>query len=159
VLLPPQRVRGSQLPIAKPLLVVEIPRALVAWPVSEPSSSSSSQATGRRSAMSPGDKKRTACVTGGNGYIASALLKMLLEKGYAVKTTVRNPGSILPSFTSVQCSERIYFHKSVRWFSFPAPECYAKLRHQRFRYHRFKLLVQWSYTGVMHDHKELAVIG
>ncbi|RLM73766.1 hypothetical protein C2845_PM15G22990 [Panicum miliaceum] len=40
----------------------------------------------------PGDKKKkTACVTGGNGYIASALIKMLLEKGYAVKTTVRNP--------------------------------------------------------------------
>ncbi|XP_066349555.1 anthocyanidin reductase ((2S)-flavan-3-ol-forming)-like isoform X2 [Miscanthus floridulus] len=40
---------------------------------------------------SAGDKKKTACVTGGNGYIASALIKMLLEKGYAVKTTVRNP--------------------------------------------------------------------
>ncbi|GJN26347.1 hypothetical protein PR202_gb14272 [Eleusine coracana subsp. coracana] len=40
--------------------------------------------------MSAGGKK-TACVTGGNGYIASALIKMLLEKGYAVKTTVRNP--------------------------------------------------------------------
>jgi anthocyanidin reductase len=37
---------------------------------------------------------KTACVTGGNGYIASALIKMLLEKGYAVKTTVRNPGPI-----------------------------------------------------------------
>ncbi|KAB8097083.1 hypothetical protein EE612_025731, partial [Oryza sativa] len=32
-----------------------------------------------------------ACVTGGSGYIASALIKMLLQKGYAVKTTVRNP--------------------------------------------------------------------
>ncbi|KAF8750564.1 hypothetical protein HU200_012370 [Digitaria exilis] len=42
--------------------------------------------------MSAGDKMtKTACVTGGNGYIASALIKMLLEKGYAVKTTVRNP--------------------------------------------------------------------
>ncbi|CAL5070172.1 unnamed protein product [Urochloa decumbens] len=41
-----------------------------------------------------GDKKRTACVTGGNGYIGSALIKMLLEKGYAVKTTVRNPDDI-----------------------------------------------------------------
>ncbi|TVU06775.1 hypothetical protein EJB05_47539, partial [Eragrostis curvula] len=41
--------------------------------------------------MSAGGKKKTACVTGGNGYIASALVKMLLEKGYAVKTTVRNP--------------------------------------------------------------------
>ncbi|GJN26345.1 hypothetical protein PR202_gb14270 [Eleusine coracana subsp. coracana] len=36
-------------------------------------------------------KKKTACVTGGNGYIAAALIKVLLEKGYAVKTTVRNP--------------------------------------------------------------------
>ncbi|CAO2036623.1 unnamed protein product [Urochloa humidicola] len=34
---------------------------------------------------------KTACVTGGSGYIASALIKMLLEKGYAVKTTARNP--------------------------------------------------------------------
>uniref|UniRef100_J3M1P7 3-beta hydroxysteroid dehydrogenase/isomerase domain-containing protein n=1 Tax=Oryza brachyantha TaxID=4533 RepID=J3M1P7_ORYBR len=37
------------------------------------------------------DERKTACVTGGNGYIASALIKMLLEKGYAVNTTVRNP--------------------------------------------------------------------
>ncbi|KQJ84785.1 anthocyanidin reductase ((2S)-flavan-3-ol-forming) [Brachypodium distachyon] len=36
-------------------------------------------------------RRKTACVTGGNGYIASALVKMLLENGYAVKTTVRNP--------------------------------------------------------------------
>ncbi|KAJ1272924.1 hypothetical protein BS78_06G240300 [Paspalum vaginatum] len=41
--------------------------------------------------MVVGDEKKTACVTGGNGYIASALIKMLLQKGYAVKTTVRNP--------------------------------------------------------------------
>jgi hypothetical protein len=39
--------------------------------------------------------RKTACVTGGSGYIASALVKTLLEKGYAVKTTVRNPGQIL----------------------------------------------------------------
>ena len=42
--------------------------------------------------MSTGNRKKTACVTGENGYIALALIKMLLEKGYAVKTTVRNPG-------------------------------------------------------------------
>ncbi|XP_047067498.1 anthocyanidin reductase ((2S)-flavan-3-ol-forming)-like isoform X1 [Lolium rigidum] len=34
-------------------------------------------------------RRKSACVTGGDGYIASALVKMLLEKGYAVKTTVR----------------------------------------------------------------------
>ncbi|CAD6258619.1 unnamed protein product [Miscanthus lutarioriparius] len=43
--------------------------------------------------MSEGGRKKTACVTGRNGYIASVLIKMLLQKGYAVKTTVRNPGT------------------------------------------------------------------
>lgn len=31
------------------------------------------------------------CVTGGSGYIASWLVKLLLERGYAVKATVRDP--------------------------------------------------------------------
>ncbi|XP_048566432.1 anthocyanidin reductase ((2S)-flavan-3-ol-forming)-like isoform X2 [Triticum urartu] len=35
-------------------------------------------------------RRKTACVTGGSGYIASALIKTLLEKGYVVKTTVRD---------------------------------------------------------------------
>jgi anthocyanidin reductase len=47
-----------------------------------------------------GRKQKTACVTGGNGYIASVLIKMLLENGYAVKTTVRNPGSFGSSLAS-----------------------------------------------------------
>ncbi|KAJ6837653.1 anthocyanidin reductase ((2S)-flavan-3-ol-forming) [Iris pallida] len=33
----------------------------------------------------------TACVTGGNGFLAAILIKQLLEKGYAVNATVRNP--------------------------------------------------------------------
>ncbi|OMO76677.1 NAD-dependent epimerase/dehydratase [Corchorus capsularis] len=35
--------------------------------------------------------KKTACVVGGTGYVASLLVKLLLEKGYSVNTTVRDP--------------------------------------------------------------------
>uniref|UniRef100_A0A2N9G5N6 NAD-dependent epimerase/dehydratase domain-containing protein n=1 Tax=Fagus sylvatica TaxID=28930 RepID=A0A2N9G5N6_FAGSY len=34
------------------------------------------------------------CVTGGTGLIASYLVKTLLEKGYTVRTTVRDPGDV-----------------------------------------------------------------
>uniref|UniRef100_A0A453D2N2 NAD-dependent epimerase/dehydratase domain-containing protein n=2 Tax=Aegilops tauschii subsp. strangulata TaxID=200361 RepID=A0A453D2N2_AEGTS len=52
------------------------------------------RAASDRDDMAPAEgnvSRKTACVTGGSGYIASALVKMLLEKGYAVKTTARNP--------------------------------------------------------------------
>ncbi|KAG6529862.1 cinnamoyl-CoA reductase 1-like [Zingiber officinale] len=35
--------------------------------------------------------EQTVCVTGAGGFIASWLVKLLLEKGYTVKGTVRNP--------------------------------------------------------------------
>ncbi|TKY59382.1 Anthocyanidin reductase [Spatholobus suberectus] len=34
---------------------------------------------------------KKACVIGGSGFMASCLIKQLLEKGYAVNTTVRDP--------------------------------------------------------------------
>jgi cinnamoyl-CoA reductase len=34
----------------------------------------------------------TVSVTGASGFIASWLVKELLEKGYTVRATVRNPG-------------------------------------------------------------------
>ena len=34
---------------------------------------------------------RRVCVTGGGGYIASWLIKLLLSRGYAVHATVRDP--------------------------------------------------------------------
>uniref|UniRef100_A0A0C9QW34 cinnamoyl-CoA reductase n=1 Tax=Wollemia nobilis TaxID=56998 RepID=A0A0C9QW34_9CONI len=37
------------------------------------------------------EKSQTVCVTGAGGFIASWLVKLLLEKGYTVKGTVRNP--------------------------------------------------------------------
>ncbi|CAN6703215.1 unnamed protein product [Malus baccata var. baccata] len=40
--------------------------------------------------MSTGQGK-TVCVTGASGYIASWLVKLLLQKGYTVKATVRDP--------------------------------------------------------------------
>uniref|UniRef100_A0A453D2I1 NAD-dependent epimerase/dehydratase domain-containing protein n=1 Tax=Aegilops tauschii subsp. strangulata TaxID=200361 RepID=A0A453D2I1_AEGTS len=61
-------------------------------------------------AMSAGEMQKTACVTGGSGYIASALVKTLLEKGYAVKTTVRDPGWVLVSSFLVLSS--LYFRKT-----------------------------------------------
>lgn len=42
--------------------------------------------------MSTGDK--VVCVTGGSGYIASWLVKLLLQRGYTVKATVRNPDNL-----------------------------------------------------------------
>ncbi|KAH9307096.1 hypothetical protein KI387_011500, partial [Taxus chinensis] len=34
------------------------------------------------------------CVTGGTGFIAAYLIRGLLQKGYTVRTTVRNPGNV-----------------------------------------------------------------
>jgi uncharacterized protein YbjT (DUF2867 family) len=33
-------------------------------------------------------------VTGGTGYIASHIIKVLLEEGYTVRTTVRDPTNV-----------------------------------------------------------------
>lgn len=41
--------------------------------------------------LNHGEKR--ACVVGGSGYVASQLIKLLLEKGYAVNTTVRDAGN------------------------------------------------------------------
>ncbi|CAL5421566.1 unnamed protein product [Camellia sinensis] len=35
------------------------------------------------------------CVTGGTGFIAAYLVKLLLENGHTVRTTVRDPGALL----------------------------------------------------------------
>ncbi|XP_022724185.1 cinnamoyl-CoA reductase 1-like isoform X2 [Durio zibethinus] len=38
---------------------------------------------------------QTVCITGAGGFIASWMVKLLLEKGYTVKGTVRNPEAII----------------------------------------------------------------
>ena len=54
-------------------------------------------------APQPAGNGQTVCVTGAAGYISSWLVKLLLERGYTVKGTVRNPGmscsSMQPSFS------------------------------------------------------------
>ncbi|GJN29294.1 hypothetical protein PR202_gb17509 [Eleusine coracana subsp. coracana] len=42
---------------------------------------------------------RTVCVTGAGGFIASWLVKRLLEEGYTVRGTVRNPGGFSDSYS------------------------------------------------------------
>ena len=42
--------------------------------------------------MSVAVAEKVVCVTGGAGYIASWLVKLLLLRGYTVKATLRNPG-------------------------------------------------------------------
>nr|GMD10572.1 cinnamoyl-CoA reductase 1-like [Ipomoea batatas] len=42
----------------------------------------------------PSVSGRVVCVTGAGGFIASWLVKLLLEKGYTVRGTVRNPGAV-----------------------------------------------------------------
>nr|XP_043616729.1 cinnamoyl-CoA reductase 1-like [Erigeron canadensis] len=41
--------------------------------------------------MSPASSSQTICVTGAGGFIASWMVKLLLEKNYIVRGTVRNP--------------------------------------------------------------------
>ena len=38
-----------------------------------------------------GEESKVVCVTGASGYIASWLVKLLLQHGYTVKATVRDP--------------------------------------------------------------------
>jgi nucleoside-diphosphate-sugar epimerase len=36
---------------------------------------------------------KTVCVTGASGFIASWIVKLLLERGYTVRGTIRDPGT------------------------------------------------------------------
>eukprot|EP01102_Stenamoeba_stenopodia_P000972 TRINITY_DN10883_c0_g1_i1.p1 TRINITY_DN10883_c0_g1~~TRINITY_DN10883_c0_g1_i1.p1 ORF type:complete len:364 (-),score=46.22 TRINITY_DN10883_c0_g1_i1:100-1191(-) len=48
------------------------------------------------SPFAPEGRKTTVCVTGGNGFLATHLIKQLLERGYKVNTTVRDPTKSIP---------------------------------------------------------------
>ncbi|XP_068654218.1 anthocyanidin reductase ((2S)-flavan-3-ol-forming)-like isoform X2 [Aristolochia californica] len=54
-------------------------------------------------------REKTACVTGASGYLASLLVKQLLDKGYIVNATVRDPGNQakISHLVSLPGSERL----------------------------------------------------
>lgn len=58
---------------------------------------------------------KVVCVTGGSGYIASWLVKFLLNRGYVVKATVRDPDDLkktehLPALAGAK--ERLHLFKA-----------------------------------------------
>ncbi len=55
---------------------------------------------------------QTVCVTGASGFIASWLVKLLLERDYTVRGTIRSPGTS---------------RDFVSFYSFPQCRCLPKL--------------------------------
>eukprot|EP01091_Cochliopodium_minus_P010210 TRINITY_DN2664_c0_g1_i2.p1 TRINITY_DN2664_c0_g1~~TRINITY_DN2664_c0_g1_i2.p1 ORF type:complete len:320 (-),score=99.28 TRINITY_DN2664_c0_g1_i2:65-1024(-) len=55
---------------------------------------------------------KTVCVTGGSGFLGSHLIKLLLENGYTVHTTVRNKNKGMEHLTSLKNSENLKFFEA-----------------------------------------------
>jgi len=53
------------------------------------------------------EKEKIVCVTGASGYIASWIVKFLLQRGYTVRATVRDPGQFHPFLNP---------NSSLNWF-------------------------------------------
>ena len=53
-------------------------------------------------------EEKVVCVTGASGYIASWLVKLLLQRGYTVKATVRDTSQCTILFLSLQFVLHIY---------------------------------------------------
>ncbi|KAG5517536.1 hypothetical protein RHGRI_038064 [Rhododendron griersonianum] len=53
---------------------------------------------------------KTVCVTGASGYIASWIVKFLLQRGYIVKASVRDPNDVVQAILRRQST---YFHLTV----------------------------------------------
>ncbi|XP_047945510.1 phenylacetaldehyde reductase-like isoform X2 [Salvia hispanica] len=59
--------------------------------------------------------EKVVCVTGASGYIASWLVKLLLQRGYTVRATVRNPrdSSKVAHLKSLEgANERLHFYEA-----------------------------------------------
>jgi len=51
--------------------------------------------------------QKVVCVTGASGYIASWLVKLLLQRGYTVKATVRDPSQCSLSLCFLMVSDNV----------------------------------------------------
>lgn len=88
--------------------------------------------------------KGRVCVTGASGYVASWLVKRLLQSGYHVIGTVRDPGSITPFL--------LHHHQLMSLFIFRQN---SVLIWTRFT-HLFRLQDGTNNNRFAGDHKKLA---
>ena len=66
---------------------------------------------------------KVVCVTGASGYIASWLVKFLLQRGYTVKASVRDPSQYQANSLSLSfshCTNVVLFDDSLSPFSYPS---------------------------------------
>jgi len=56
-----------------------------------------------------GTEAETVCVTGASGFIGSWLIMRLLEKGYAVRATVRDPGQPLSTIIYISFIQALVY--------------------------------------------------
>lgn len=54
---------------------------------------------GERRVVGEGEERSRWCVTGATGYIGSWLVRTLLQRGYIVHATLRDPGFSLTLFS------------------------------------------------------------
>ena len=66
-------------------------------------------------------EEKVVCVTGASGYIASWLIKHLLQRGYTVKATVRDTSQCLSLFLSLQ------FVSACKWHVLSLNKIYLNL--------------------------------
>ena len=52
-------------------------------------------------------EKGTVCVTGGRGYLASWMIKTLLEDGYSVNATVRTDSGLILNYFHFHFSSKM----------------------------------------------------
>lgn len=62
---------------------------------------------------------KTVCVTGAGGFIASWIVKLLLERGYTVRGTVRNPGIRRKS-----CQQKYGYNRLFVWSLYTQLSCW-----------------------------------